>query len=94
MTFSNKEDKITERVNYNNSATISESYIKHREDLMLNLRKNDLHNYLRNKRMINIKPTLEIIPDTLDIDISIPIEDVKIIYLERLYNIHEHAADE
>jgi hypothetical protein len=73
----NTEDKIIEKVDNINTAS-SESYVKHQEDKMLSLRKNELYNYLRSRRMINIKPSLEIIPDILDIDISMPIEDVKI----------------
>lgn len=43
---------------------------------MLNLRKNEIQNILKNKRMINLKPNLEINPDLLNVDISMPIEEV------------------
>jgi hypothetical protein len=43
---------------------------------MLNLRKNEIQNYLKTRRMMNVKPNLEINPDLLDVDISMPIEEV------------------
>ena len=79
--FSNIGNKIIERVRWFNLAS-SDSYIKHREEIMLNLRKNEIQNILKNKRMINLKPNLEINPDLLNVDISMPIEEVDYFKIE------------
>jgi hypothetical protein len=55
---------------------------------MLNLRKLEYENYFKAKRKINIKPSLEINPDILDVDISMPIEDVNKFYPGRFFIIY------
>jgi hypothetical protein len=74
--YLNKENKIFERVNIVTNIASSESYVNYRQEVMLNLRKNEYENYFRAKRLINIKPSLEINPNVLDTDISMSIEEV------------------
>ena len=56
---------------------------------MLNLRKTEYENYFKAKRKINIKPSLEINPNILDIDISMPIEEVYKLYPGRFFIFYE-----
>ncbi len=42
----------------------------------MSLRKKNLENYIMSRRMINFKTSYEINPNTLDVDIYEPLDDV------------------